>query len=97
MNVAYGSVPKDGGTFTFYRNMRNPLSKYGVNLYCVSVGKEQAALWNNDFVDDNCFLIAPNTHNVKSQAKFFVDWCVKMQINMVIGVNSEAILCSIPH
>ena len=97
INIAFGSVPKDGGTFTFYKNIRRALEKYGIFMYCVALGKEQAALWENSYADKNTVLLAANTYNVKKQAKTFVDWCEKTQIDLVMGINSEAILSSIPH
>jgi glycosyltransferase involved in cell wall biosynthesis len=97
INIAFGSVPKDGGTFTFYKNIRPALEKYGIFMYCVALGKEQAALWENSYADKNTVLLAANTYNVKKQAKTFVDWCEKTQIDLVMGINSEAILSSIPH
>lgn len=95
--IAFGSVPKDGGTFTFYRNVRPALEKHGIIMYCVAVGKEQATLWEESYADKNTVLLAANTYNVKKQAKTFVDWCEKTQIDLVMGINSEAILSAIPH
>ena len=97
INVALGSVPKDGGTFTFYRNIRPALENYGVTLYCVSLGKNQANLWEDSYADKNCVLLAEKTYSVKRQAKAFVDWCREYDIDIVIGINSEAILSAIPH
>ena len=44
------------------------------------------------YADENCVLLAKNTYNVKKQSEEFVNWCVFKKINIVIGVNSEAIL-----
>ncbi len=54
--VAFGTVPKDGGTFTFYRNLRGPLLAHGIDLHCVSVGAREAKLWDRAFADDGCVL-----------------------------------------
>ena len=97
INIAFGSVPKDGGTFTFYRNIRPALEKYGIFMYCVAVGKEQAELWEKSYADSNTVLLAKDTYNVKKQAQAFVSWCVSMNIDIVMGINSEAILSAIPH
>ncbi len=97
INIAFGSVPKDGGTFTFYRNIRPALKKQGITIYCVALGKEQAELWEESYADKNTVLLAANTYNVKKQATAFVSWCETMNIDMVIGINSEAILSAIPH
>ena len=97
IKIAFGSVPKDGGTFTFYRNIRPNLEKHNITMYCVAVGKEQELLWEESYADNNCVLLASNTYNVKKQSKAFVNWCIKMDINIVMGINSEAILSAIPH
>lgn len=97
IKIAYGSVPKDGGTFTFYKNQREALRQLGYELICVSIGLRQSDLWDDQFADEGCVLLAKNTLSVKKQAKIFVNWCVKENIRFVIGVNSEAILSAIPH
>ena len=94
---AFGSVPKDGGTFTFYRNMRPALADFGVDIRCVSVGKEQAQLWEPDYVDEGCVLLAPETRKVKRQAMEFAAWCETEDVDIVMGINSEAILSALPH
>lgn len=97
INIAFGSVPKDGGTFTFYRNIRPALEKHGIFMYCVAVGKEQADLWEESYADSNTVLLAKDTYNVKKQAQAFVSWCESLNIDIVMGINSEAILSAIPH
>jgi len=97
IKFAFGSVPKDGGTFTFYRNLRPALLEHGIDMRCVSVGAEQAELWEEAYADDGCVLLAPKTTNIKKQAMAFVDWCERENVDVVMGINSEAILSSIPH
>jgi hypothetical protein len=97
MIVAFGSVPKDGGTFTFYRNLRPALLEYGIDMRCVAVGKAQAELWEETYVDDGCVLLAPDTRNIKKQAIAFAEWCEQESVGIVMGINSEAILSSLPH
>lgn len=97
IRVAFGSLPKDSGTFTFYRNQRQELLKRGIDMRCVAVGAEQHDLWNDDFADDGCVILAPNVRNMKHQARIFADWCVCEQIDIVIGLNSSAILSALPH
>lgn len=97
INFAFGSVPKDSGTFTFYRNLRPALMEHGIDMRCVSVGKVQAALWEKAYADDGCVLLAPRMHNIKNQAIAFAEWCEQEQVDVVMGINSEAILSSIPH
>ena len=97
IRVAYGSVPKESGTFTFYRNHRVELAKLGVDMRCVSVGNQQAKLWNGAFADDGCVLLAENEPDAKKQAMQFVDYCQQESIDIVIGINSLAILSALPH
>ena len=97
INIAFGSVPKDGGTFTFYRNIRPELETHGITMYCVALGRQQATLWEEGYADKNTVLLAANTYNLKKQAKVFVKWCETMKIDIVMGINSEAILSAIPH
>lgn len=97
IKIALGSVPKDGGTFTFYRNIRPGLKDHGIDMRCVSVGKQEAGLWDPDFVDDGCVLLAENEGDVKNQAMDFVDWCDQSEVDIVMGINSFAILSALPH
>ncbi|MBI6630254.1 glycosyltransferase family 4 protein [Pontibaca salina] len=97
INVAFGSVPKDGGTFTFYRTLRPALVSHGINLRCVTVGCTQSELTDPAFVDDGCVLLASHSKQLKTQARIFADWCENERIDIVFGVNSPAILSAIPH
>jgi len=93
----FGSVPKAGGTFTFYRTIRPKLLDYGIDMRCVSVGKRDASLWEDAFADEGCVLLSSDTENIKIQAQVFVDWCEKNEVDIVVGINSVAILSAIPH
>jgi glycosyltransferase involved in cell wall biosynthesis len=95
--VAFGSVPKDGGTFTFYRNLRQPLFECGIDLRCVTVGSREAGLWEQEFADDGCVLLAENETKIKRQAQAFCQWCEDSAVDIVFGVNSVAILSALPH
>lgn len=97
IRVAFGSVPKDGGTFTFYRNIRPALGILGVDIRCVTVGQNQASLVDQRFWDSGCVLLAKDKTNLKEQAMEFARWCEAEKIDIVIGVNSHPILASIPH
>jgi glycosyltransferase involved in cell wall biosynthesis len=97
IRVAYGSVPKDGGTFTFYRNLRPALAALGVEMRCVSVGRAQNALVEPAFVDDGCVALAPGARSPKRQARAFADWCETEAIDVVLAINSEGILSALPH
>jgi len=95
--IAFGTIPKDGGTFTFYRNLRGPLLDHGIDLRCVSVGEREARLWEESFADDGCVLLAKNESSIKKQAYEFCQWCEQHSVDIVMGVNSIAILSALPH
>lgn len=97
IRVAFGSVPKDSGTFTFYRNLRPALRDRGVDLRCVSIGAEQRALWEAPYADSGCVLLAGRSLDPKRQARAFADWCAQEAIDIVMGINSEPILSALPH
>ena len=97
IKVAFGSVPKDGGTFTFYRNQRPALLEHGIDLRCVTVGQREAGLLEPSYVDAGCVLLAPRVRSVKRQARVFADWCAAEGVDIVLGINSVAILSAIPH
>jgi len=97
MLFAFGSVPKDGGTFTFYRNQRPELLRHGIDMRCVAIGREQAALWEDAYADEGCVLLAPETDSLKKQARAFANWCEAEGVDIVMGINSGAILSALPH
>ncbi len=97
IKVAFGSVPKDSGTFTFYRNLRPALLQRNIDLQCIAVGRNDAKLWDDSYADDGCVLLAENTKSLKKQSQIFVNWCEKESVDLVMAINSEAILSSIPH
>lgn len=95
--IALGSVPKDGGTFTFYQNIRPELLKLGFDLRCVTVGKQEASLVQESYSDSGCVLLAEYTYDIKNQAIAFSDWCHREGVSIVIALNSLAILSSLPY
>lgn len=94
---AFGSVPKDGGTFTFYQTLKPQLLEYEIDMRCVSVGQSEACLWDDEFADEGCVCLAEKTENVKKQAMIFVYWCMDQGVDIVMGINSVAILSALPH
>ncbi|MBN1681618.1 MAG: glycosyltransferase family 4 protein [Anaerolineae bacterium] len=94
---AYGAVPKDGGTYTLYRNLRPGLLKYGWDMRCVVVGAQEHALLNKYFVDEGCVSVAPGKTNLKRQAMAFAEWCDSAGVDVVMPVNSRAMLAALPH
>ena len=84
IKVAFGSVPKDGGTFTFYRTVRPALRQHGVEMFCVSLGRKEAGLWQNEFADEGCVLLAAEANDLKRQARAFAAWCDEAHIDKMI-------------
>lgn len=97
IRIACGTVPKDSGTFSFYKNLRAGLWDSGIDVYCVSVGSEENALTVDSFVDGGCGSVASQERNTKRQSQEFVNWCREACVDVVIPLNSRAILCAIPH
>lgn len=97
IKVALATIPKESGTFTFYRNIAPALLKHGIQMYCVSVGRREALLWNKDYEDENCLKLASHLISVKAQAQAFVKWVEKEEINIVIGLNSLPVLSALVH
>jgi glycosyltransferase involved in cell wall biosynthesis len=97
IKLAYGSIPKDCGTFTFYRNLRNSLLAHGIEVFCVTVGQQEAKHWNAAFADDHCVQLAAAIADPRRQAQAFVEWALQEQIHLVMPINSIALLSSLPH
>ena len=97
IRVAFRSVPKDAGTFTFYRNLRPALLGHGIDLRCVSLGRDDAHLCEADYVDEGCHLLVPRSSSLKRQARTFTDWCEAERIDIVMGINSAGNLSALPH
>jgi glycosyltransferase involved in cell wall biosynthesis len=94
---AYGSTPKDGGTFTFYQNLRQGLRQYGWDMRCVTVGKQENAGWDDAFADDGCLRIVPGEADLKRQSMAFAEWCRGSNVSVVMPINSRPIIAALPH
>ena len=66
-------------------------------MRCVTVGHQEAVLWEDAFADDGCVLLAADERKVKKQAQVFTKWCEDEGVNIVMGVNSVAILSALPY
>lgn len=97
ITVAFGSVPKDGGTFTFYRTVRPKLAEHGIDFRCVTVGRAEAQLWDDSFADDGCALLCKEEDNLLEQAGCFARWCEDSGVDIVMALNSAAIHAALPH
>lgn len=54
-------------------------------------------LWEDEFADAGCVSLARWSVSIKRQSQAFVEWCETEGIDVVMGINSEAILSAIPH
>lgn len=97
LKVAFASVPKDGGTFTFYRNVRRGLFARGIDFRCVTVGARESSLIDPSFVDEGCVVLCPAGTSIKKQSMAFTEWCIAQGVDIVFAINSEAILSALPH
>ena len=77
--------------------MRPALLAHGIDLRCVTVGRDEAALCEQSFIDEGCVLLAAHETGVKAQAQAFVGWCEENSVQLVMAVNSIAILSALPH
>ncbi len=95
MNVAYCIIPRIGGTYRFYLNLRKALNNTDCNIYGVSIGPE-IRLWDENYADGNCVKIAPSEKNFQLCAREFIDWIKETKIDIVIPMDSSYALSSIP-
>lgn len=95
--IAYCSVPKDGGTYTFYHGLRRELAGSGFELLCVTVGRHQASLWDESFADDGCVVLAPDEDDLEKQTRAFVEFLESSGIDIYLPMNSVPALSAVPH
>ena len=95
IKVAYGSIPKEGGTYSFFLNHRDILKSFGIELYCVTVGYQSNLLVNKNFHSEGCIYLAKNEFRLEKQAIKFVEWAKRENIQVVIPVNSEPMNASV--
>lgn len=97
IRVAWASVPKAAGTFSFYRSLRPALAARGVDLLCVTVGSSECGLIDETYVDEGCISLAEREPRLKAQAIAFVHWCQRKRIDVVVGLNSPGVLSALVH
>ncbi|MFT7233902.1 MAG: glycosyltransferase involved in cell wall biosynthesis, partial [Cyclobacteriaceae bacterium] len=76
---------------------RPELLTHGIDLRCVTVGKRETNLVEADYIDEGCILLAKDSNNIKKQSIAFVEWCEQEKIDIVMAINSIAILSALPH
>jgi glycosyltransferase involved in cell wall biosynthesis len=95
IKVAYGSIPKEGGTFSFFLNHKNALRDLGIDLYCVTVGFQSNLLVNRTFHTEGCVYLARHSFTLKKQVEKFIQWVEDEEIDVIIPVNSEPMNSSV--
>jgi glycosyltransferase involved in cell wall biosynthesis len=95
IKVAYGSIPKEGGTFSFFLNHKNALKDFGIDLYCVTVGFQSNLLVNRTFHTEGCVYLARHSFTLKKQVEKFIQWVEDEEIDVIIPVNSEPMNSSV--
>ena len=81
--IAYGTCPKIGGTFMFYKMIRQSLRPYGWDVIAAVPGKYINDFWDSAYEDDGCVRIAPEELDLKNVAQELVDWCDKAQVDFL--------------
>lgn len=94
---AYGAVPKDGGTYTFYQSLRPGLQSLGWDMRCIAIGVREHAALNPDFLDEGFVSIAPNEHDPRRLSREFLAWCECNKVSVFMPVNSRPMINAIPH
>ena len=95
--LAYGSIPKDGGTYTFFRNQREMFKQFGIEMFCVVLGKQEHSIMMPEHVVEGVVSLLPEETNPKLLTIGFLNWCKEIGVDIVMAVNSIPILNSIPY
>jgi hypothetical protein len=89
-SVVYGCIPTISSEYTFYQQLNAGLKCNNWLVHCVTVGKNESELWDNEMADSSCKAIAP--HESKSLPNYFLDWCISQNTKIGMPMNSVAIL-----
>jgi glycosyltransferase involved in cell wall biosynthesis len=95
--IAYGTCPKIGGTFVFYKLLRQALRPYGWDVLAAVPGKYINDFWDPAYEDDGCVRIAPEEQDLKHVAQEIVDWCDKAKVDVYLPMSVQAMVSAIPH
>ena len=95
--IAYGTCPKIGGTFIFYKLLRQALRPYGWDVIAAVPGRYINDFWDPAYEDDGCVRIAPEEDDLKHVAQEIVDWCDKAEVDIFIPMSVQAMVSAIPH
>jgi len=95
--MAYCSVPKDGGTYTFYVELRKELEKRGYEVICLSTGRTENGLWDQSYAVPGCVALEPGEDDLKKLSRAFCDFLEQEEIDLFMPMNSKPALSAIPH
>jgi glycosyltransferase involved in cell wall biosynthesis len=95
--IAYCTVPKIGGTFNYFRNLRKGLRPFGWQVLAPTVGKKLNTLWDDAFADEDCQRVAADVTDQRTQAEGLAAWLVEQQIDFLIPMSTPAAVSVIPH
>jgi glycosyltransferase involved in cell wall biosynthesis len=95
--IAYCTVPKIGGTFNYFRNLRQALAPRGWKVLAPTVGRHLNQLWDEAYADGDCFRIAHDVEDPLTQAQQLVDWLQNNRIDAILPMSTAAAVAAIPH
>lgn len=95
--IAYCTVPKIGGTFNFFRNLRAALAPLGWEVVSPVVGKYVNSLWDRAYPADGCVPVAAEEPDLKKASQSLVEWCLAEKIDVLIPMSVQAAVSAVPH
>lgn len=95
--IAYCDVPKSGGTFNFYRNLKKALQPLGWRVFAVSAGLVEAKAWDPTFEIEDCVCIASEEINPHKIAQELAAWVEREKIDIFIPMSSSIGSSTVPH
>ena len=95
--IVYCIVPRIGGTFNFYKNLRSALRPYGWNVLGVSSGEWECSHWQDEFADDGCIQVASRINDPVQIAKELVKWVSDNKVDIFIPMSSCIAASAVRH
>ena len=98
MRVVVCDTPHFGGTFRFYRNLRDVLASEGHEVFCVAAGSEECA-WIQDPLlhPDPCEQVAADVEDPAEAARRLVAWVARERIQVLLPQGSRIALSAVPY
>lgn len=95
--VTYCVAPKIGGTFAYFVKLRRALRPLGGEVFAVTAGAAEAALWDRRYADDGCICLAPEAEDPKAAAQALDAWIERQAVNILIPISSAIAASAAPH